>query len=111
MLAMTNQGTPNTNQSQFFMTLDACPWLDRKHTIFGKVEGNSFYNLLNISELETDASDRPLADSMPTIVKALVLENPFDDIVPRNLSKREKFEENTDDATDNTKPVKIQPKT
>lgn len=37
LLASANAGTPNSNASQFFLTLDRADWLDRKNTIFGKV--------------------------------------------------------------------------
>ena len=57
-LAMTNAG-PNTNGSQFFIvTADACPWLDGKHTVFGRV-ANGMDVVDAISALDTDASDRP----------------------------------------------------
>lgn len=58
-LAMANAG-PNTNGSQFFVvTADACPWLDGKHTVFGRVtEGQDVVD--RISAADRDARDRPL---------------------------------------------------
>jgi len=57
-LAMANSG-PNTNGSQFFLvTADACPWLDGKHTVFGKVvEGTDVLERLN--DVPTSGSDKP----------------------------------------------------
>jgi peptidyl-prolyl cis-trans isomerase B (cyclophilin B) len=57
-LAMANAG-PNTNGSQFFIvTTDAAPWLDGKHTVFGKVtDGMEAVDALEGTQ--TDANDRP----------------------------------------------------
>ena len=37
LVACANAGSPNSNGSQFFISLDRCDWIDRKNTIFGKV--------------------------------------------------------------------------
>ena len=61
-LAMANAG-PNTNGSQFFIvTVDAAPWLDGKHTVFGEVTSG----MEIVDELEglpTDGRDRPREDA------------------------------------------------
>lgn len=82
LVACANAGSPHSNGSQFFITLDRCDWLDRKNTIFGKITGDSIYNLSGLAEVETDKSDRPL-DPPPKIISVEVLWNPFEDIVPR----------------------------
>jgi cyclophilin family peptidyl-prolyl cis-trans isomerase len=68
-LAMANSG-PNTNGSQFFIvTAQATPWLDGKHTVFGKViEGEDVLERLN--NVPTGGADKP---KTPVLISSIEL--------------------------------------
>ncbi|XP_055009227.1 spliceosome-associated protein CWC27 homolog isoform X1 [Boleophthalmus pectinirostris] len=88
LVAMANAG-PHDNGSQFFFTLARADELNNKHTIFGKVTGDTVYNMLRLAEVECDCNERPLKPHK--IRTTEVLRSPFDDIVPRE-TKNSKFE-------------------
>ena len=88
IVAMANENEPNTNRQQFFITLDKAAHLNGKHTIFGRVNGPTVFNVLRIGELETDEHDRPA--ERVTIDGAEVLSCPFDDIRPRQRAAARK---------------------
>jgi peptidyl-prolyl cis-trans isomerase A (cyclophilin A) len=64
LLAMANAGTQfgkGTNGSQFFITVDATPWLNRKHTIFGEVADDASRAVVDkIAKVRTGRGDRPV---------------------------------------------------
>ncbi|HEY8372250.1 MAG TPA: peptidylprolyl isomerase, partial [Pseudonocardiaceae bacterium] len=62
LLAMANAG-PNTNGSQFFITVAPTAWLNFRHTIFGEVADQASRDVVDtISRTRTNAQDRPLQD-------------------------------------------------
>ena len=86
LVAMANAGRPNSNESQFFITLAPTPELAGKHTIFGKVEGAGIYTILEISEVELVDVESGRPKHPPKLLGIDVLLNPFDDINPRTTS-------------------------
>lgn len=80
MLGMANSDKDD-NGTQFFFTMAPTPELQGKNTLFGKVTGNTVFNMLKLEECLVDHNERPLHP--PRIIKTEVLNNPFEDIVIR----------------------------
>lgn len=72
--------------SQFFFTLGSTPELYKKHTLFGKITGNTIFNLMRFNEHEIDKNERPVPERK--ILSIQILENPFKDIVPRTTNEK-----------------------
>ncbi|KAM6224348.1 spliceosome-associated protein CWC27 homolog [Rhynchocyon petersi] len=99
LVAMANAG-PHDNGSQFFFTLGRADELNNKHTIFGKVTGDTVYNMLRLTEVDIDEDERPR--NPHKIKNCEVLFNPFDDIIPREIKKPKK--EKPEDEVKKLKP-------
>lgn len=85
LLGMANTGRKDDNGSQFFLTLGKTEELNGRNTLFGRVVGDTIYNVMKMGEVELvgEGSERPL---YPTrITGAEVLVNPFENMVRREI--------------------------
>lgn len=103
LVAMANAG-PHDNGSQFFFTLGRADELNNKHTIFGKVTGDTIYNMLRLAEVECDDEERPLNPHKIKIAE--VLHSPFDDIIPREIKKAKKEKDKEEAKKSQSKATK-----
>jgi peptidyl-prolyl cis-trans isomerase SDCCAG10 len=87
-VAMANEGKPNTNRAQIFITLKPCPWLNKKHTIFGIIKGEPVYIALKIGESPQE-NERALQPHR--VLSTTIIEQPFPDspIFPNISGKQE----------------------
>lgn len=100
LVGMANSGV-GVNLSQFFITFDKCPLLNRKNTLFGRVVGSTVFNLNEMENLRTDEFDRPV--DPPVVLGVDVIVNPFGDVFPRSIKNEEKIDKNFDKNFDNNK--------
>lgn len=83
LLGMANESRPDTNGSQFFFTLDKTEELTEKNTMFGRIAGDTIYNLAKIGESEVDeTTERPV---YPVKIERIeIVVNPFEDMKKRS---------------------------
>ncbi|KAJ8286198.1 hypothetical protein GJAV_G00035690 [Gymnothorax javanicus] len=87
VLSMANSG-PNTNKSQFFITFRSCTYLDRKHTVFGRVVGG-FETLTAMENVESDPkTDRPKSEIK--LLSTTVFVDPYEEADAQIAAEREK---------------------
>ncbi|KAL8750031.1 MAG: hypothetical protein Q9184_006576 [Pyrenodesmia sp. 2 TL-2023] len=106
LLGMANTGRKNDNGSQFFLTLGPITELEGRNTMFGRVVGDTIYNLMKMGEAEliAEGSERPL---YPTrITGAEILVNPFDDMVKRDTAQARRQPDKSNDKETKKKSKK-----
>ncbi|KAL8180312.1 UNVERIFIED_CONTAM: RING-type E3 ubiquitin-protein ligase ppil2, partial [Gekko kuhli] len=110
VLSMANSGT-NCNKSQFFITFRSCAYLDKKHTVFGRVVGG-FETLTAMENVESDPkTDRPKEEIR--IESTTVFVDPYEEADAQVAAEREKARQEEEAAKGKAKVVvpKKEPKT
>uniref|UniRef100_A0A452IL30 RING-type E3 ubiquitin-protein ligase PPIL2 n=1 Tax=Gopherus agassizii TaxID=38772 RepID=A0A452IL30_9SAUR len=102
ILSMANSG-PNSNKSQFFITFRSCTYLDKKHTIFGRVVGG-FEALTAMENVDSDPkTDRPKEEIR--IKSITVFVDPYDEADAQISAEREKARQEEEASKTKTKAV------
>ncbi|KAG8706574.1 Peptidyl-prolyl isomerase cwc27 [Ceratobasidium sp. 395] len=108
LVAMANNGTKNSNDSQFFITLDRADELHGKHTLFGRTVRDTIFNVLKIGQLELGENERPLYP--PKIKTIRIVEDPFGDIVPRITAAEKRAQQLAKEASQRQREEAIRKK-
>uniref|UniRef100_K7F5K7 Peptidyl-prolyl cis-trans isomerase n=2 Tax=Pelodiscus sinensis TaxID=13735 RepID=K7F5K7_PELSI len=102
ILSMANSG-PNSNKSQFFITFRSCTYLDKKHTIFGRVVGG-FEALTAMENVDSDPkTDRPKEEIR--IKSTTVFVDPYEEADAQISAEREKAQQEEEASKTKTKIV------
>lgn len=72
LVGCANAGAKDTNGSQFIITLAATPGLNGRNTLFGRVVGETIYNVLTIGSAEVEEDDRPLYPATITSAEVII---------------------------------------
>lgn len=107
LLGMANSGRKDDNGSQFFLTLGPTPELEGRNTMFGRVIGDTIYNLMKMGDAElAEGGERPM---YPTkITRTEVLVNPYENMVKREGKVMGRVEEQKlDKRKGKKKPGKV----
>lgn len=105
LLGVAGMDSTGNGKSQFFFTLCETPELYRKSTLFGKVVGETIYNLVRMGELQVEKGTERILHP-PIILYTQVLNNPFDDIIPRELLEvKERREKSTTTTTSSSSSI------